>query len=81
MSQDVPDFPDDPAVAKLRNALGDERALALWREVALALRIENLDAPNDRLRFGDALVAKGGVLEVIGRAIKVQALLRGAKAS
>lgn len=74
------ELPDDPAVGKLKNALGEERAVALWREIALQLRIENLDAPNDRLRFGDALVARGGVLEVIGRAIKVQALLRGAKA-
>jgi hypothetical protein len=33
----------------------------------------------DRLRFGGALIRRGGLLEVIGGAIRIQAILHGAR--
>lgn len=71
----------DPAVDKLRNVLGDAGAAALVSEIFAKLAIKSLDDPNDRMRFGDDLILRGGVLEAIGRSIKVQAILRGARAA
>lgn len=68
----------DPAFEKLENVLGQERAGSVWRDELARLGVPNLDVPRDRLRFGEALVQRGGVLEAIGRSIKVQAFLRGA---
>jgi hypothetical protein len=71
----------DPALAKLINMLGREKAEQLAVEIATELNIRGTMSPTDRLRFGDALVKRGGVLEAIGRSIKVQALLQGAQQS
>jgi hypothetical protein len=69
----------DPALTKLINMLGREKAEQLAMEIAAELGIRGVMSPTDRLRFGDALVKRGGVLEAIGRSIKVQALLQGAQ--
>lgn len=72
---------NDPALAKLVNMLGREKADALAAEIAAELGIRGRMSPTDRLRFGDALIKRGGILEMIGRSIKVQALLQGAQQS
>lgn len=72
---------NDPALAKLINMLGREKAEQLAAEIAAELGIRGTMSPTDRLRFGDALVKRGGVFEAIGRSIKVQALLQGAQQS
>jgi hypothetical protein len=71
----------DPALTKLINMLGREKAEQLALEIATELGIRGVMSPTDRLRFGDALVKRGGFLEAIGRSIKVQALLQGAQQS
>ena len=71
----------DPALTKLVNMLGREKAEQLAVEIAAELDLHGVMSPTDRLRFGDALVKRGGVLEAIGRSIKVQALLQGAQQS
>jgi hypothetical protein len=71
---------DDPALVKLKNMLGEPAARVLINEIFRELGVWNLDDADDRLRFGAALLPRGGVLEAIGRSIKVQALLHGAKA-
>jgi hypothetical protein len=68
----------DPAFEKLENILGRERASEVWASELQLLGVADLDEPGDRLRFGQALVRHGGILEAIGRSIKVQAVLRGA---
>jgi hypothetical protein len=40
-----------------------------------------LQTPDDRFRFGCALMQSGGIFIAIGRAIKIQAILHGAKGS
>lgn len=69
----------DPAFLKLESILGKERARELIAEVCNELGIDSVQTPNDRLAFGEALIDRGGLFEAIGRAIKVQAILHGAK--
>src|SRR5690349_2940614 len=66
------------ALQKLANVLGPEQARKVTGEILRQLGINDLRAPDDRLRFGEALIARGGLLESIGRAIKMQAILHGA---
>lgn len=75
---------NDPALTKLINMLGREKAEALAAEIAAELGMGGRSgamSPADRLRFGEALIKRGGILEAIGRSIKVQALLQGAAPS
>ena len=69
----------DIVYAKLRNILGPERASVLIQSLLAQLCIDGLKSPDDRLRFADLLVDRGGVLASIGRSIKIQAILHGAK--
>lgn len=69
---------DDPVLLKLSNVLGPDKASALVDEVLAELRLVRLSSADDRFHFGDALVKRGGLLEAIGRSIKVKALLHGA---
>jgi hypothetical protein len=69
----------DPLFEKLLNVLGPDRARELFDRTLGELRLAELRSANDRLRFGTALLRHGGVLEAIGRAIKVQAILQGAR--
>jgi hypothetical protein len=66
------------AIQKLVNILGPEAARELSGQILRQIGVHDLRAPNDRLRFGEALMARGGLLESVGRAIKTQALLHGA---
>src|SRR5262249_28865020 len=69
----------DPALAKLANIMGPQRAKIIIAETMREIGLLELRTPDDRARFGSALVARGGVLEAVGRAIKIQAILHGAK--
>lgn len=70
--------PDNAALVKLRNVLGPTKAEALVAEVLAEIGIQQLDTADDQFRFGEALVKRGGLLEAVGRSIKVRALLHGA---
>lgn len=72
------DISTDPSLNKLVRMLGPERASALVRDTLRELGLRDISSPDDRLRFGGHLIKKGGLLEAIGRAIKVQAILLGA---
>jgi hypothetical protein len=67
-----------PAVAKLLRMLGPERGNAVVQETMKQLGLEAVKTPNECLRFGEALIKRGGLLEALGRSIKIQALLNGA---
>jgi hypothetical protein len=68
----------DSVFQKLQNVLGPERARKFHTDTLAELGLEELRSANDRLRFGHALLRHGGVMEAIGRSIKIQALLQGA---
>ena len=68
----------DPALAKIINMMGSERAQAAIADAMKRAQLTALQTPNDRLKFALALMKSGGVFESIGRAIKIQAILHGA---
>ena len=70
---------EDPAYRKLVNMMGAARARVILEETLARLGLEALRTADDRYRFGEALIAQGGVLEAVGWSIKVQAVLHGAK--
>jgi hypothetical protein len=73
--------PAQDVVFKLAKVLGAERADALIHEMCAETGIASLESPNDRYRFAEALIAREGVYEAVGRAIRVAALLQGANAT
>ena len=69
----------DPSFKKLVHLYGPERSQTLVRDTMREIGLDALLSPDDRMRFGAALIRKGGLLEAIGRAIRVQAILHGAR--
>jgi hypothetical protein len=65
---------------KLRNLMGPEAARALVQSTMSAAGLVDLDDPDQMARFGEELMKKGGILEAVGRAIKIQAIFAGAAA-
>jgi hypothetical protein len=74
-----PTYTDDPSLLKLVRLYGVERTDALVRETMREVGILGFNSAEDRLKFGGALIKKGGLLEVVGRAIRIQAILHGAR--
>ena len=69
----------DPALRKLVNMMGPTKADALTEEILHRIGRQELVTPDDRYLFAVELMKRGGMLEAIGRAIKIQAILMGAK--
>ncbi len=69
------------SLEKLTNIMGAEKAADLIAETMRSAGVVRLDDPNDLFRFAEALMKHGGVIEAVGRAIKIQALLAGASLS
>ncbi|HVJ20095.1 MAG TPA: hypothetical protein VM686_31995 [Polyangiaceae bacterium] len=69
----------DPSINKLVRIYGAERTAALVRDTLHEIGLDTIRSADDRMAFGRALIKKGGLLEAIGRAIRVQALLHGAR--
>lgn len=67
------------ALAKLTRVLGAQKAEQIVRDVMSAAGVQDLDNPDQRLRFARELIQMGGVYDAIGNAIAVQAILQGAK--
>ena len=74
----TPAHADDPAISKLYSVLGEKKGEELLSQILRELGLTAIASPHDRLRLGNALISRGGVLEAIGRAIKIQAILHGA---
>jgi hypothetical protein len=72
-------YAGDPSLSKLLRVYGPERTETLVQETLHELGIPGIQSADDRLRFGRALIKRGGLLEVIGRAIRIQAILQGAR--
>jgi len=69
------------ACDKIRTVLGTARGNEVIETTMRAAGLASIEAADDRYRFGVELTKKGGLLEAIGRAVMVQALLQGAKAA
>lgn len=68
----------EQSLERLSKVIGRERTEALRKEALQALGLKALTTPQEVLDFSSYLMRHGGVIEAIGRAMKVQALLRGA---
>jgi hypothetical protein len=66
---------------RLSNALGPRRAGEVARAALGLLDERMIDEPNDLLALAEVLVKYGGLVEAVGRSLKVQAILRGAVAT
>lgn len=63
---------------RLVKALGGKRAAEILRDAIAELGGRTLDTPQDMMDLADVLVRSTGLLQAVGRSIKVMALLRGA---
>jgi hypothetical protein len=66
------------AMTKLTNVMGDVRAVTVMQDILSRAKLEEVRTPQDLLLVAEHMIASGGLLEVVGRALKVQAVLRGA---
>jgi hypothetical protein len=69
----------DPAISKVISVMGRERGMQVVEDAMQQAQLKTLRTPDDRYAFASALMKRGGVFEAIGRAIKIQAILHGAK--
>jgi len=69
---------DDPVLKKLTFVLGPEEASRFIASTCRDLGLQGLSGPQDRMLFACSLIQRGGLMEAIGRAIKIQAILHGA---
>ena len=67
------------AVQKLVNVLGQERAKRVVAETMQRAKLSSLTTAQERYRFACELMTQGGILEAVGRAMKIQAILHGAR--
>ena len=69
---------EDPVLKKLSYVMGPVEAPRFIHSTCRNLGLDNLNRPQDRMLFACALIQRGGLLEAIGRSIKIQAILHGA---
>jgi hypothetical protein len=63
---------------RLVKAMGDRRAGEVFRETFDRFGDNDIETPQDLLDFSELLIRSGGLIQAVGRSLKVQALLRGA---
>jgi len=68
----------ESAFIRLTKALGRDRGLRYGQDALNELGISELLTAQDLLGFANHLIRHGGIIEAVGRALKVSALLRGA---
>jgi hypothetical protein len=64
---------------RMNQSLGPERARACIEETLTAMSTRQLRNADDVVVFANHLIKRGGLFEVIGGALRVQAILRGGK--
>jgi hypothetical protein len=67
------------AVTRLTRAMGHARGTQCAHEALTQLGLAELTTPSDLLDFANCLLQKGGLVEVVGTALKIAAILRGAR--
>jgi hypothetical protein len=67
------------ALERLTKAVGRAAAERYAKEALGRLGVRELSTPDDLLEFANYLLKQGGVVESVGRALKVTAILRGAR--
>ncbi len=67
-----------PIHERLVKALGPRRASEVFREALTFFGDRPVETPQDMYDFATILIRAGGLVQAVGRTLKVQALLRGA---
>lgn len=70
---------DGTVLERLTKLMGTRAARDLYWTVLAECKLERLQTADHLSMFADALMTRGGVHEVMGRALKTQALLNGAR--
>lgn len=72
---------DDEVLTRVQHVFGVDAGRKIYSEVLSELGVQHLSTPIEERRFADRLVKRGGLYEMVGRALRVRALLRGASQS
>ena len=67
------------AVTQLSKILGEDKAKVMVKECLGEAGIREVKTPQELLQFAQSLAKRGGFVEVVGRSLKIQALLAGAR--
>lgn len=67
------------AVGQIAKVLGEEGARQMVAEVMRSAGLSRLRSAHDLLLFSEGLMGRGGVAEIVGRSMKVHAVLKGAR--
>jgi len=70
---------NDGAMERLMKAVGRAAGERYAKEALATLGVRELSTPDELLAFANYLLRKGGVAESVGRALKVTAILHGAR--
>lgn len=65
-------------LARLSKALGPTRGMEVMDAALGRMGLRVLDTPQELLDFSEHLIRQGGLVQAVGRSLKVQAFLRGA---
>jgi len=69
------------AKERLSSVLGTDDAEQVWQTCMAQANVTHLHSPQLLLRFGDAMVARGGYAAMFGRSLRVHAIVCGASIS
>ncbi len=69
------------AKQQLARVLGQDKAQEIVAKAYRTSGLKLVSSAADLLAFADAMIGDGGFIEVVGRGLKVEALLRGARTS
>jgi len=64
---------------RITRVVGQEKAASLTQETLARIGRKVIETPDDLLLFAECLEGEEGLVKFIGRALKTQALLRGAQ--
>ncbi len=69
----------EEVLRRVQHVFGVRRGEQIYLETLEQLGVETLERVTDEKRFADVLVRRGGLYEMVGRTLRVRALLRGAE--
>lgn len=74
-----PDRMTNGVLERLKRALGAPAAERIAKDGLMKLGLHELRTADELLQFSNYLLKQGGVVESVGRALKVTAILHGAR--
>jgi len=69
----------DRALRQLGHVLGPAPASAIVGDCLRRIGVDAVGSADELMRLAECLMQKGGIVEIVGRALKMQALKQGAR--